>query len=171
MSVSGHAISDAWLAMDLPRPGAKDTIDRVWDAIAESEEWQEWYETHIAPRDLFTVAYFEERDRRRLMVRGTTLSAYVPAAEIREAHRAGSLEDLAEGLYVDIYHTASGGCAVTRGVRVHAACPAHPSRNLRHPARCPELDARDLRRALEPVRTAPLHPQHHRCTTGRRRRL
>jgi len=47
--VKGHAISDAWLAVDLPRDPAQEVVDRVWGAIADSLQWREWFETHLRP--------------------------------------------------------------------------------------------------------------------------
>lgn len=104
MYVSAAAgISSAWLSPDVPESIAFSTFYRTWNAMRAQPAWREWLATHLEPRQVSTVLNVEERPKRRLEVRGGSLSCYLPGQEVRDAHREHRLQELAVEVFEAIY--------------------------------------------------------------------
>ena len=101
--MSTAAISTAWLSPDVPETAAHSTFYRTWDAMVDEPSWREWLDGHLEQRQVSTVVNVEERPKRRLEVRGGSLAFYLPAQEVRDAHREHRLRELAFEVFEAIY--------------------------------------------------------------------
>lgn len=94
-------ISVAWLA-DETNTQAQTTLPRVWAALRSKPTWQKWLHDNVPP-DLFIVVNFEDRDKRRKLLKNDSLTYYVPFTEVKAAAEARNLPNYAAEIYRDVY--------------------------------------------------------------------
>lgn len=94
-------ISAAWLAEDLPPETSE--VAMVWDDLAATPEWRRWLDDHIVPLTVFSMVTVDERDRTLMRVTGDDLSYFVPAAQVRAVAECGTLAELMQQIFIDVW--------------------------------------------------------------------
>lgn len=99
-------INQVFSALDLPS-GYLETLDRVEQRILDSPGWREWLTNNVGPDDGTApgihILYIEDRDKRRIMVRGDSLFFYEPATAITNAAKSGTMVEHYVDLFISLY--------------------------------------------------------------------
>jgi hypothetical protein len=76
---------------------------RTWHSLATSPEWSAWLGDHVDLDSMDSFVYFEARERSRLVVRGDTLSYYVPMTYVQAAYEMRTLPSFMGEIFRDIW--------------------------------------------------------------------
>jgi hypothetical protein len=101
---------------------------RTWKSIASQPDWADWLAEHVDFDKMESYVYIEGRDKQRLVVRGNTLSAYVPAADVQAAYEMKTLPAFMADLYRSVFAKWAEKRKLPAPPGVEAATAAGPSR-------------------------------------------
>lgn len=99
-------INQVFSALELPK-GYLEELDLAEQRILDSPGWREWLTAHVGPDDGTApgihILYIEDRDTRRIMVRGDSLYFYEPATAIANAAKTGRMLEHYLELFTTLY--------------------------------------------------------------------
>ncbi|MCW2791027.1 MAG: hypothetical protein JWO76_125 [Nocardioides sp.] len=94
-------INVAWMADS--NQYAESIRQRTWAALASREDWSHWLSKHIDLDCMLSFVYFEDRAKERLVLRGDSVSYYVPMNHVRAAHEMHTLPSLMSEIFRSVY--------------------------------------------------------------------
>ena len=98
-----HAINVAWLGWSVSTAQMY-ALEDAWDSLVVNEEWRDWHQAHLRGSSAFL--YLAVRDglpARRLRKTRNGASLQLPASELVEAERDGTLIPVFRGVIRDLY--------------------------------------------------------------------
>lgn len=99
-------MSHVWSASELPERYSEDSW-AAGKALLAVPGWPEWLLSYVGPADGtgegIHILYIEDREKRRIVVRGEDLSFYEPATALADAAKRGVMVEYFVGVYLDLY--------------------------------------------------------------------
>lgn len=94
-------ISQAW--MSTGNSFAEHTMYRVWVSLRADEEWKAWLSENTTSEAPDPMIQFDDRDKPRIMLRGSALSYFVPLGYVEAAQEARTMTRFSADLFRDLY--------------------------------------------------------------------
>jgi hypothetical protein len=89
--------------VDEPNTYAESVRRRTWSALMEREDWSSWLRQNVDMESMFSIVQFEDRPTERLVLRGDTVSYYVPTKHVQAAYEMKTLATLMGEVFRRVY--------------------------------------------------------------------
>jgi hypothetical protein len=107
-----HAINTAWLGHDVSAAQMY-ALEDAWDSLVVHQEWRDWHQAHLRGSSAFLyLAVRDDLPARRLRKTSNGASLQLPATELAEAEREGTLIEVFRGVVRDLYARWADGHGV-----------------------------------------------------------